>query len=233
MIFTPTYIKDRVLCESCELLQIETDDGVKLEGAVYEPLNATKTLLVFVGRSHDAVALMHKLAQTYLDCRIVAFNYRGYGRSGGLVNEKNIKKDGLQIAALIQKHYGDFFLLGFSLGSSVAAYIASHHKVKSLFLVGAFDSLNSLVEQKFYRFKFISKSLRYKFQTAKYMKDVDTDTYLFVSRDDEITYIYNARELKKSIKNLVYYDEIEGITHNELLWNKQVTNKINKVIKNG
>ena len=233
MIFSPTYIKERRLCDKCELLSIKTDDGIELEGAVYEPLNAVGTLLIFVGRSHDAVALMGHLCDVYKDLRVIACNYRGYGKSEGVANEKNILSDGLKIAQLMQQHYGDFYLLGFSLGSNVAAFVAKQQSVKALFLVGAFDSVTALSKEKYPKLCCIPILLRYKFPTDEYLKDVTAKTYLFVSRDDETVPLKNAQKLKESAKNLALYCEFEGLSHKELLWDQKVTNQINKVIKNG
>nr|WP_297441068.1 alpha/beta fold hydrolase [Sulfurimonas sp.] len=233
MIFSPTYIKDRKICKSCEYLEIQTDDGVKLECVAYEPLNAVQTLLVFVGRSHDGVALIDKLSQTYPTVRVITFNYRGYGRSQGSANEKNLLKDGLKIADMVQKHYGDFYLLGFSLGSNIAAFVATKRKVKALFLVGAFDSIYEMVKVKFSYLKYVSKFLKYKFPTAEYVASVKADTYLFVSKNDKTVYIENSRNLKGHIENLTFYEEHDDLSHKELLWDEQVTQKINKVINNG
>ncbi len=230
MIFRPTYIKERRLCQNCSMLGVKTDDGIELEGAIYEPENPKSTLLMFVGRSHDGVALLNRLSQVYPKSRIVTFNYRGYGKSGGVANEKNILQDGLEIARLVQKNYGDFYLLGYSLGSSVAAYVASKHKVSALFLIGAFDSIGQLLRQKYAKISYIAKLLRYKFKTMHYIENVDADTYLFVSRDDELIPLQNARNLKKHIKNLVHYEEFDGLSHKELFWDPRVINKINEVI---
>ena len=230
MIFRPTYMKERRLCQSCSIISAKMDDGVELEGAVYEPANPKSTLLVFVGRSHDAVALINRLSQVYPKSRIVTFNYRGYGKSGGVATEKNILQDGLKIAQLVQKNYGDFYLLGFSLGSSVAAYAASKQKVSALFLIGAFDSIKDLFRHKYAKISYMAKLLRYKLKTMDYMENVVADTYLFVSRNDELIPLQNARNLKKHIKNLVYYEEFDGLSHAQLLWDPRVTNKINEVI---
>jgi len=230
MIFRPTYIKERRLCPNCSMLGIKTDDGVELEGAIYEPANPKSTLLLFVGRSHDGVALLNRLSQIYPKSRIVIFNYRCYGKSGGVANEKNILQDGLKIAELVQKNYGDFYLLGYSLGSNVAAYVASKHKVSALFLIGAFDSIGQLLRHKYAKISYMAKLLRYKFKTMEYIQNVAADTYLFVSRDDELIPLQNARNLKKHIKNLVYYEEFNGLSHTELFWDLRVTNKINEVI---
>jgi len=62
------------------------------------------------------------------------------------------------------------------------------------------------------------------------MQNVTAYTYLFVSRDDELIPLHNARNLKKHIKNLVYYEEFDGLSHKDLLWDPRVINKINEVI---
>jgi pimeloyl-ACP methyl ester carboxylesterase len=226
MIFSPTYHRDENISDSCEMLSIITKDKKELEGIVYEPDKPNATLLFFAGRSHDSVGVINKLADAYPQTRIISFNYRSYGKSAGEANEKNILNDGLKIAELVQKNYGDFYLLGFSLGSSVAAYIASKKKTKALFLVGAFDSIASLARTKF---KF-AKLLRYNFPTIEFVSKVDAQTYLFASKADETTYIENARVLKRSIKNLVFYAEVDDLTHKELLWDESVIEKINEVI---
>ena len=235
MVFSPTFYRKEKLCERCSLLAIHTDDAVELEGVMYEPTDAKQTLLVFVGRSHDVVGLINKLSHTYPNVRIVSFNYRSYGKSGGSITEKNLLNDALKVASLVQKNYGDFFLLGYSLGSNLAAYVAMHHYSKALFLIGAFDSIASLAKSKFVDKGFfpmidLSKVFRYKLRTGEYVQNVDTDTYLFVSKDDETTYIENARVLKEKVKQLKEYQELDTLSHKELLWGAGVTDTINKVL---
>ena len=229
MVFSPVYYREEPLCAQCTLLSVQTDDGVELEGVVYEPKQCKNTMLVFVGRSHDAVALINRFAHLYPHTRIITFNYRSYGKSGGVASEKNFLKDGVHIAELVKKNYGDFYLLGFSIGSSVAAYVASKMPVKGVFLIGAFDSITALAKRKFAILP--SSVLRYKFSTEDFVHNVDAPTYLFVSKADEIAYIENARALKEKIKNLVCYMELEGLSHKELLWDKRVVDKIKEVVE--
>jgi hypothetical protein len=235
MVFTPTYHRTESMCDACSLLAINRENGVELEGVLYEPENAKETLLFFAGRSHDVVGIISKLAKSYPKSRVVAFNYRSYGKSGGKLSEKNILEDGLKIAELIQKNYGDFYLLGYSLGSNIASYVASKQKVKALFLIGAFDSIASLAKSKFVDRGYfpmidLSKVFRYKLTTGKYVAEVQADTYLFVSRIDETTYIQNSRVLKERVKNLKEYLELDNLSHKEILWDEQVIQKINGVI---
>jgi len=237
MIFAPTYYRsDEELNDDFEILSVFTEDGIELEGVVFEPKNFHSTLLFFAGRSHDSVELIKKLSTVYSDSRIITFNYRSYGKSGGVASEKNLFKDGVHVANLVQKNYGDFYILGFSLGSSVASFVASQVQTLDLFLVGSFDSIASVAKEKFVsRGNFpmidLSKVFRYKFDNKLHVQSVDAPTYLFVSIDDETTYVQNSRNLKLHVKNLAYYEELEGLSHKELLWDIHVTNKINEVLK--
>jgi len=224
-VFAPRYYRSSELLDEFEILSVTTEDGVELEGIIYEPKNPHATLLFFAGKGNDCVGVIEKMAPFYPTIRLIAFNYRSYGRSGGRVNEKNMLDDSVMIAQVIQKNYGDFYILGFSLGSSVASFVASQVSSKGVFLVGAFDSIPSLAKKK-YRFV-PSKLIKYSFETKKFVTQIDAKTYLFVSKDDQVTYIQNARELKKHIKNLVFYVEFDGLAHKELLWHVGVVDKIN------
>ena len=235
MIFTPTYHREGSLSTFTQILSVTTDDGVELEGVVYEPQDASATLLFFAGRHHDVVGIINKLSCAFPTLRVISFNYRAYGRSGGVANEKNLLSDAEFIAGLVQKNYGDFYTMGYSLGSNIAASLASKHKTTALFLVGAFDSIASLAKSKFvdrgiFPMVDLSSVFRYKLRTGEYVKSVDAPTYLYVSVSDETTYIQNARELKSKIKNLSSYVEYEGLSHKEILWDERVVKNINEVI---
>jgi len=237
MIFSPTYYRGEELDENFELLSIYTDDGVELEGVVYEPKDLYRklptiesTILFFAGRSHDSVGLIKRLSLMFPHTRIITFNYRSYGKSKGVVSEKNILLDGLKIAEVVKRNYGEFYLVGFSIGSIVASFIASKQKVLGLFLIGTFDSMKLVAKEKYGTF--LSWFVRYKFEHTQMVKDIDAKTYIFVSKDDETTYIKNARNLKNHVKNLTHYVEFDHLSHKEILWDDAVIDKINKVIKN-
>ncbi len=235
MVFSPVHYRDEDWGDEFEMLSITTDDGVELEGVVYEPVDLYRklptinsTLLFFGGRSHDTVGLINRLSHKYPHVRIITFNYRSYGKSAGKISEKNILNDGLKIAQLVQKNYGDFYILGFSIGSSVASYVASKMDVLGVFLVGSFDSIALLTKQKYG--KRLSWLLRYKFNNIEHVQEINAKTYIFAATDDETTYIQNARNLKHYVKNLVLYKELDNLTHKELLWDDTVVSEIHKVI---
>ncbi len=236
LIFSPLYYRSNIaLDDNFEIFSIHTDDGVELEGVIFEPKNPTSTLLFFAGRSQDAVGLIKKLSKTYRYSRIITFNYRSYGKSGGVASEKNLFKDGIHIANIVQKNYGDFYILGFSLGSSVTTYVASKVENLGVFLVGSFDSIALVIREKFvqrggFAMVDLSNILRYKFDNKLHVQSIDAKTYLYVSVDDKTICLQNSRNLKECVKNLAFYEELEGLSHEELLWDLNVVNSINKVL---
>ncbi|MCX6051367.1 MAG: alpha/beta hydrolase [Campylobacterales bacterium] len=229
IVFSPIYYREEVLDESFLMLSMTTDDGVLLEGVVYEPENFSATLLFFGGRSHDSVGLIKRLSKIFPHARIITFNYRSYGKNSGSLNEKNILNDGLKIAQLVKKNYGDFYILGFSIGASVASFVASKTDVLGVFLVGAFDSIAQVAKEKYSLD--LSWCLRYKFDNREFVQNIDAKTYLFVSKSDEIVSIQNARNLKSHVKNLALYKELDNLSHKELLWDAEIVSEINKAIK--
>jgi len=235
MVFTPAFHRSEILDDRCQMLSIFSEDGIELEGVIYQPEKPISTILFFAGRNHDVIGVIDKLICIYPMYRIVTFNYRSYGKSGGVADEETILRDSLHIAYLVQKNYGDFYLLGFSLGSSIASYVASKCSTKGLFLVGAFDSISLLAKTKYVDKGIlpdidISKFFRYKFETIKYVQNVDASTYIFVSKNDETTYIQNSRNLKNKVKHLSYYVEFDNLSHKDILWDKRVVSKIKEVI---
>ena len=229
MFFTPTYYRSTELDDRFKILSVTTEDGIELEGVVHEPLSFKATMLFFAGRSYDAVGVIEKISLAYPDIRIITFNYRSYGRSGGHINEKNIFSDALHISKVIKKTYGDIYVAGFSLGSSVASYVASKEKVLAVFLLGPFDSMAGVVKIKYGMD--LSWILRYEFDNTKFVEDIDADTYIFASKDDEVTFIECVDKLKKHVKNLVCYKEFTGLRHRDILCNEEIVKKIGSVVK--
>jgi len=229
LVFSPRYSRKEKLEDNCEMLSITSDDGVELEGVIYKRDKTSNIILFFGAREQDSVGLINRLAKRYKNSSIIAFNYRSYGRSEGSLTEKNIFSDALKIAKVVKRNYGDFYILGYSLGASVGLYVASKMQTRGVFLVGAFDSLASLVKQKLK--VNLSWFLKYKFDNLEFLKFVDAKVYIFASKEDEIVSTFSSQNLKKAVKNLKLYKEFDGLNHKELFWSERVNQEINKILK--
>ncbi len=227
-LFDPKKHRREFLDERYTPLDVQAEDGTILEGIEFTPKHFTHTIFYIGGRSQDSVALIHKLAFSFEGYRIVTFNYRGYGSSQGSPSELNVYEDALYVAKKLQQRYGEFSIIGFSLGSSVAAYVASKIKVEKLFLLGGFDSVFHIIRNKIPLLA--SFLIRYKFNTALHVSSVNAPTYLVSSKDDDVVPIKNAHNLKISIKNLAEFKELSSYNHDEILFSSESINLVKKAL---
>lgn len=224
LVFSPVFIEERKGCNGCEEVIIETQGGIKLEAMIYAPAKPKATLLFFLGRSDDAVALLPKIAQLYQEYRIVVYNYRGYGKSEGTITEKALLEDGARVAEVVMKNYEDVWFVGFSLGASIASYAAAKIAPKGLFLLGAFDSLDALAKAKY---PFLPKLvIRYHFNTQTFLSSVTTRIVLYASKYDRLVPIQHSRALQQALKQEDKYFEYESLEHKELLWDEEIVRSI-------
>lgn len=230
-VFSPHYYPERSMmlehAHDYHLRSLDVAAGIRLEGIVYEPVNPSATVLYFGGKEQDSVALIGKLAQYYPDLRLIAFNYRGYGVSGGRPTQHDILEDGLKIYDWCIEEYGDAVLFGYSLGSSVAAFIGAQRRADRVVLVAAFDSVAELIKAKLPVPDFI---IRHRFDTAAFVRNILSPLYLYVTEDDLVVPISHARNLKNNVKNLAEYKEFNGYSHAELLFSDELVAKLKEVL---
>ncbi len=231
LVFSPKYYEERDAFhrrpEHFHPLELLRDQNVVLEGIVYTPENPECTVLYFGGKEQDSVALAGKLSERFAQWRIVAFNYRGYGRSGGKPNGRKVLEDAVAVARYTMERYGPVNLMGYSLGSSVAAYTASRIRTRGLILVAPFYSVHALAIR---RIPILPKWLvRCPFDTAKYLGGVDAPVCLFCSRDDEIVPVEQTRALKNKVHSLRVYKEYSGYNHAQILWSDDFREDMTKV----
>ena len=193
-----------------------TKDGIKLNGIFYENDEKFPTGIYFGGNGEDALNFID-IAKEIKGYNFLVFNYRGYGLSEGEPSKNSILSDAKEIyEKFLDK---DSVVIGRSLGSSVATYLASQKEVKKLILITPFDSIKSLGED---MLKIpLSPILKHNFDTAKYMTNVTIPTYMLVASNDKVVPRKYSDSLKKEIKNLITYRVIDG-THNYLTFSKEL-----------
>lgn len=120
-----------------EPLTLTTSDGVALAGARASTTVADVEILYFggnVSRIDDyGAAFAQQLAP--LRANLTFFDYRGYGRSGGTPQIETLKSDAVAIFdSVAARSHLPIIVHGFSLGSFIAAHVASARPVAGLVL---------------------------------------------------------------------------------------------------
>lgn len=214
--YTPTVAK---------LIEFKTSDGLKLEGGYVEHKKGLPLVVYFGGNAANVLYFLDDIASKIKEYNFVSFNYPGYANSEGKPSEKEILKYALEIT----KKYKPKYIIGRSLGTAVASFVASKQELNSLLLITPFDSIEEVAQSKYPIFP-IKLLLRHKFQELSWLQSTKAKEVnaLFV-KNDEVIPLKNIEHLKKSVK----FNKIEVIdaTHNSIYEYKDILNKIKNLIK--
>ncbi|AYV83536.1 MAG: alpha/beta hydrolase family protein [Hyperionvirus sp.] len=158
---------------------------------------------------------------------VVAFDYRGYGKSTGSPSETGIYNDTLTMWNHLNRSYNpkDIILYGESLGCSCVAWLGAHlsytkNKMpRAIIMQSGFYNLKNLVRDIFH--PLLSYFVTTSFNNSKYLKIMKVNNYdrvvLLHSYSDELIAFDHSSRLSKENDFLLV--EIKG-SHNEPIFGK-------------
>lgn len=190
-------------------------DNIKLHGWIINEGN--ENALIYYGGNAESIELNIKFFKEVLPkYTVYLINYRGYGKSQGEISEKALFDDALYIYDEIKQNHKNISLMGRSLGSGVASYVASKKQVKKLVLVTPYDSIEN-VAKNIYKLFPVGLLLKDKFESWKYAKDIKAETLIIYSSNDMVVSPLNTKNLINSFdKNNLETIEINDANHNNI-----------------
>jgi pimeloyl-ACP methyl ester carboxylesterase len=230
-IFNYTFIKkvEPFKLANMQNISLHVDEDVELFG-VYKTseIKDAPLIIYFGGNSDDATRiLLHVKGLNDFD--IVSFNYRGYVKSTGEPSEKALFADALKIYDAFAKDK-KVILIGRSLGSGVATYLASKRRVAGVILITPYDSISSMAKAKYPIFP-IDLLLKHKFESIKHVLHVKAPVGLIEVKDDDVVSKEHFDKLKQKVPNLSLHVELEDTTHGEVLTHPLFEESLKKIIE--
>ncbi len=123
-------------------------DGVTLRGWVVNPGQARA--LIYYGGNADAVQTMREdYGRWAPDRSVYLVAYRGYGASEGKPSQDALFGDALALYDEVRSRHASVAVIGRSMGSGVAAWVASQRPLEKLVLVTPFDSIADIAQRRF------------------------------------------------------------------------------------
>lgn len=192
-------------------------DGTGLNGWYIPRQGSDQVLLFFHGNagniSHrgESVAIFHRLG-----LNVFIVDYRGYGHSQGKPSEAGLYED-----ARAAWHYltvtrgideANIIIFGRSLGTVVAAKLASEVQPRALILESALSSARDMAKVVLPILSYVT-ILRFKFDTADYVQDVTSPLLVLHSPDDEIIPFELGEKVYQAANQPKQFVAIEG-NHN-------------------
>lgn len=212
-------------------VQIHTKDSETLDGWIQVGKDKPYVVLYFGGNGDETSYFVEKYR--YKNANIISFNYRWYAYSTGKPSERALFSD-----ALLQYDYlvwemkidpKNIILMGRSLGTGVATYLASQRKVNSVILITPYDSVE-LVAKEWYFFVPVSLLLRHKFLSTQYAS-IRSNNLLCIYWGRDVTIPnHHTENLLKYWNGKITKVFIPNATHDDIYTFSQVEDAIDQFI---
>lgn len=147
-------------------------------------------IIYFGGNAESMANSCDYFAKLFPQSRVYLMDYRGYGDSSGEPKEDGIYSDALALYDKIKVNHKSISIIGRSLGSGVATYVASQREVSKLALITPFDSIVEVAKGMYPIFP-ISLLLTQRYESKKRVKDIKAPTLIVMAQND--TLITNER----------------------------------------
>jgi pimeloyl-ACP methyl ester carboxylesterase len=195
---------------------ITTADGTRLHGLLFKAPEP-KGLIFYLHGNGGAVDSWGEVAATYtrLGYDVFLLDYRGYGKSGGRISSQAQLLSDVQAAyqrLLPEYPESRTIILGYSVGTGPATWLAARQHPKLLILQAPYFSMRDLAT---HLYPFVPGFLvRYPLPTNELIGQVKVPVVLFHGDQDEVIYYGSSLKLKPLLKPGDTIVVLPGVGHN-------------------
>jgi len=215
--------------KNAKRISFKVGEGVVLDGVYKTSEKEDAPLIIYFGGNADDATRILLHVKSLKEFDVLAFNYRGFVKSTGKPSQKAIFSDALKIYDKFSKNK-KVILIGRSLGTGTATYVASKRDIIGLILITPYDSMVSIAQRK-YPYLPVNMLLKHKFESVKYILHVKAPVGLIEVENDETISKYHFDKLKEKISNLALHVELKNTTHADVLTHPNFEKSIKEIIK--
>lgn len=148
---------------------------------------------------------------------VVLVDYRGFGKSTGERNEKDMLQDMQFVYETLANQYSEQHMIvyGRSLGSGFATKVASENSPRYLILDAPYFNFKKAISR-FLPLMPMRYVLRYHLRTDKWIMNVKCHTYILHGTKDWLIPVSNSEALQKLNPKIITLLKITGGGHNNL-----------------
>lgn len=217
-----------------DTLSFVMNDGNRTCGYISKDTIKEKLPLVlyFGGNAEEVSHLAEK--QIYFPNTImVLMNYRSFGLSQGVISEKSMFSDALEIYdKLITNPRFDanhVIVMGRSMGTGVATYVSSQRKVNATVLITPYESIIDVAQEK-YPFVPIGLFIKHPFKSKEYATSITSPVIALIAKKDDVIPPHHAYNLVKAWKGSTEALEVNE-DHSTIMKNEEVWKRIEGFVK--
>lgn len=180
------------------------------------PRSGPDAILYFGGNAEDVSLDAADFATSAPTKAIYLLHYPGYGGSSGSPSQKSIFAASLALFDSVHTGHPNITVIGRSLGTGVAVWVASQRPVVRLILITPYDSLGDAAAAQ-YPLLPVRWLLLDKYESWRYAPLVTVPTRILVASDDEVIPRSSSDRLRTRFRaGLASYILIPGVGHNTI-----------------
>lgn len=206
--------------------KIELKDGKQLS-TFYNRVNNPKGVILYFHGNKGSIRRCIRQADMMegLGYDILMPDYRSYGKSDGpMESEEQFYDDAQRVYDFLKSKYdeSEIVIVGYSMGSAAATYLAGQNKPKELFLVSPFKSIVDLKNR--YAPIVANFIIKYQFRNDNYFPNVTCPISVFYTKTDNVVkpestealLDFNDHEIVYELKNTshrgaIFHNTLRGI----------------------
>jgi hypothetical protein len=190
-------------------------------------------LVLYFGGNAEEVSHLADYKTYFPNTIMVLMNYRSFGLSQGVISEKTMFGDALEVYDKLitnpEIDANNVIVIGRSIGTGVATYLSSQRKVNATVLITPYENMIDVAFEK-YPFVPISLLIKHRFESDTYAPNISTPMLALISANDQIIPKHHAYKLKEAWKGKT--EALEVIEdHNSIMNNEEVWKKIESFAK--
>ena len=190
-----------------------------------------KALLYLGGNAEQVANSATTLSMLLPDHTIYLLNYRGYGGSDGTPTEQNLCQDAINSYQLIAKQHQHISIMGRSLGTGIAIYVASQQQVERLVLVTPYDSITAVAQQHYPAFP-LKLLLKDRYDSLSRAADIKSPTLIMIAEQDRVIPPVHAHTLAAALPpELTSVEVINGSDHNSIAQYRNYWSRIGEFLQ--
>ena len=200
---------------TCEKTVEIRSGEITLRGCVLNE-GSDEAVIYFGGNAERPESSITDFRRIFADQTVYLINYRGYGESEGSPTEEGLYADALAVYDHVSRNHSKVTIIGRSLGSGVATYVATERGVDGLVLIEPFDSMVNVACAAYPVFP-VKFMLKDRYDSAGRAGSITAETLIIMAGKDEIIPAWSTESLISEFdRDILEVVIIEDATHNDI-----------------
>ena len=214
-------------------ITITTSDSAHLSGILFSA-DSSKGVILYLHGNTGALDKWGNISKIYTNLHYDLFmlDYRGYGKSEGTIkNEAQLYTDVQAAYNYLKLIYGEdkIIVLGYSIGTGPAAFLAANNHPKKVILQAPYYSLPDAMNH--LRPSFDTTKIAFHFNVYQFVQQTKSPLVIFHGDEDKMFYYGSSLKLKAFFKPGDELITLKGAGHPFMDQNPQYLDSLKRVLQ--